>query len=182
MGYSSDFKKATLAYIKNKEAIQSCFKGELYSLELEKNQLTEIFDKAASTDILLKQNDLIYGIAMRINFSPFWYKHITIGYTRKSGTQTEFEKTIRAIKHNTINSSVGIQIDVDNDLQMIRGITYDRYALFEYINNNLSTFKDKYLHTVKADGNTMFYISYELINQLKIKNRIIYEQPVSTTN
>lgn len=175
MGFSNDFKKATMAFLKNREVIESAFNGELYSLELEKNQLNDLFDKSASTDILLKANGLVYGVAMRVNFSKYWHSHITIRHTRKNGHKTEFEKTMLAIKHHSINSCIGIQIDVDDDLQIIRGITYDRYCLFKYIYDNLNEFKAKYMHTVKSDGNTMFYITYDLINELQIKNKIFYE-------
>ena len=44
MNHKKDFKKATEAYIKNKNIIQEQFQGELYSLELNENELNDIFE------------------------------------------------------------------------------------------------------------------------------------------
>ena len=172
MSFNIDFKKATQTYIKNKKIIEQQFSGELYSLELNQNELNDIFDKAASTDILYKhQNGLILGIAMRINFNKKNYDSITIRYTRHTGTETEYLKTIKAIKYNAINSCIGIQIDVDEEYNLIKGIIYDRYALFNYIENNKKNLIKNNLKLV-YDGNTYFKISYKEIETFKIKNKI----------
>lgn len=172
MNHKEDFKKATLAYIKNKDIIQKNFMGQLYSLELEKNELNDLFDKSASTDILLKSKDgLIYGIAMRVNFNKKWHKNITIRYKRITGTKTEFEKTISAIKSNAINSAIGVQIDVDESYNLIRGVIYDRYKLFKHINDNIDYFTKKHIHQV-YDGNQMFYLNYDLLDEINIKNNV----------
>lgn len=172
MNHKEDFKKATLAFIKNKNIIQKHFKGELYSLELEKNELNDLFDKSASTDILLKSKDnLLYGIAMRVNFNVKWHKNITIRYKRITGYKTEYEKTISAIKKNAINSVIGVQIDVDKSYDLIRGIIYDRYKLFTYINDNIDYFLKNYIYEV-YDGNQMLYLDYDFLNKINIKNNV----------
>ncbi len=172
MNFIKDFKKATIAYLQNKSIIEKHFLGQLYSLELEKNDLNELFDKSASTDILLKSKDgLIYGIAMRVNFNNKWYENITIRYRRHTGTKTEYEKTIEAINKNAINSAIGVQIDVDSSNNLIKGIIYDRYKLFKYINKNIEYFKENYLYKV-YDGNEMIYINYNLLSKINITNKI----------
>jgi hypothetical protein len=171
MSFTTDFKKATQAFIKNKEIIQQQFNGELYSLELNQNELNDIFDKAASTDILYKHpKGLILGIAMRINFNQKNYESITIRHTRHTGAETEYIKTIKAIKYNAINSCIGMQIDVDDDHNLIRGIIYDRYALFNFIEANKDILKNN-LNSV-YDGNTYFRITYNEIEKFNIKNNI----------
>jgi len=172
MNFAQDFKKATLAYIQNKAIIEKYLFGQIYSLELEKNELNELFDKSASTDILLKAKDgLIYGIAMRVNFSNRWYENITIRYRRQTGTKTEYEKTIEAINKNAINSAIGVQIDVDSSNNLIKGVIYDRYKLFKHINDNIEYFKKNNLYKV-YDGNEMIYINYELLSKINITNKI----------
>jgi hypothetical protein len=171
MSFTRDFKKATQAFIKNKDIIQEQFKGELYSLELNQNDLNDIFDKAASTDILYKHSKgLIYGIAMRINFNKKNYQCITIRHTRYTGAETEYKKTIKAIKFNSINASIGIQIDVDDNHKLIRGIIYDRYALFNFIEDNKDILKNN-LYEV-YDKNTYYKITYNEIEKFKIKNKM----------
>jgi hypothetical protein len=172
MSAKQDFKKATMAYIQNKEIIKSQFSGELYSLELEKNELNDIFDKCASTDILYKaKSGLIYGVAMRVNFTPKYHKSVTIRYKRWTGTKTEYQKTIDAIKNNSINSAVGIQIDVDEKLCIKSGIIYDRYGLYTKIENEKESFLSQNLRTC-YEGNKFFYITYPEFNSLEIKHKL----------
>jgi len=174
MSYNSDYSKATQAFLKNKDIIGSAFLGTLYSLEVETSQFNSLFDQIASTDLLYKVDDCLYGVAMRVNFAKSWHKHITIRYTRQNGCKTEFEKTMCAISQNAITARFGIQIDVDDNLQIINGIVYDRIDLFKYISSNLNHFKVNYMHTVKEDGNTMFYVTYKQFAKLKIK-RCVYD-------
>jgi hypothetical protein len=176
MSFNIDFSKATKTFIKNKKIIQDQFKGELYSLELNQNELNDIFDKSASTDILYKHpNGLILGIAMRINFNKKNYECITIRHTRFTGTETEYIKTIKAIKYNAINSCIGIQIDVDDKHNLIRGIVYDRYALFNFIEENKNILITKNLEQV-YDGNTYFKITYNDIIKFNIKYKVFYNK------
>lgn len=171
MSFNIDFSKATNAYKINKEIIQSQFSGDLYSLELEKNDLNDLFDKKASTDILYRnKKGLIYGIAMRVNFIKKNYKSMTIRYTRANGICTEYDKTIAAIKNNAITSYIGIQIDVDNESKLLRGVIYNRFDLFNYILNNKDVIKDN-LHYV-YDGNTYLKFTYDDLNKFNINNKV----------
>lgn len=172
MSYKSDYSKATQAFLKNKDIIGSAFVGTLYSLEVETSQFNSLFDQIASTDLLYKVDDRLYGVAMRVNFAKSWHRHVTIRYTRQNGSKTEFEKTMCAMEQHAITARLGIQIDVDDDLQIINGIVYDRIALFEYIRDNLNQFKSSYMHTVKEDGNTMFFVTYEQFAKLKISSSV----------
>lgn len=172
MNFTTDFTRATKAYQINKDVIEKQLNGELYSLELTKNELNKLFDCHASTDILYKnKNGLIYGIAMRVNFNNKNYNSITIRYSRANGNKTEYLKTIDAIQNNAITAYYGIQIDVDDEYKLIKGIVYNRYNLFNYIETNKEKIiKDK-LHSV-WDGNKYLKFSYDDINKFNIQNKV----------
>jgi PDZ domain-containing secreted protein len=171
--FKTDFKNATKAYLKNKELIQSYFNGHLYSLELSDSELDNVFDRAASTDIIYETNKrLLYGIAMRVNFNTKHFNTITIRYARANGSKTEYEKSINAIKTNAINASIGIQIDVDEKMNMTKGVIYDRYNLISLIDCNIKWFIKNKLMTA-YDGNTFFSIQYDELNTLEIRHKIM---------
>lgn len=171
--FKTSFKKATETYLKNKDFIENYFVGELYPIELINKDFSKLLDYGASTDIIYKDKEgLVYGVALRINFNKNWHNHVTIRYSRKTGSQTEYEKSIKAFNKNAISSVRGIQLDVDENNNAIRGIIYDRLALFKKIESNLPYFKLKHLHTVKSDGNEMLYFKYDIFNQMEIIHKI----------
>lgn len=174
MAFANDFKKAHYAYMLNKDVIENSFNGKLFNIELESNKFGELFDKYASTDILLKtNNNLIYGIALRVNFNKHWHNCITIRYKRSSGAKTEYEKTIESIQAKAINSYLGIQFDVDENNLIKTGVIYNRYDLFNYLNNNLDHYLVHNSHQVKEDGNIMLYIDYNYLKNIDIRHKFI---------
>ena len=172
MSFTTDFTKATQAYELNKDIIQKQLNGELYSLELSKNELNKLFDQHASTDILYKKkNGLMYGIAMRVNFNKNNFNSVTIRYSRANGIKTEYAKTVDAILNKAITSFYGIQIDVDDEYKLIKGIIYNRYDLFNYIENYKEKTIENNLREV-WDGNTYLKFCYEDFNKFNIRNKI----------
>jgi hypothetical protein len=168
MEFKESFKKATAAYEINKTIIEKQFDGTLYSLELQKNELNDLFDKSACTDLLFKTNNgLLYGIALRINFYKNNFSCVTIRYTRANNFKTEYEKTIESIKNKSINSYYGLQLDVDKELKLIRGVRYNRNDLFRYIYKNHEIIVKNNKQEV-YDGNTFLRFTYEDL----IKNNI----------
>lgn len=172
MSFTTDFTKATQAYELNKDIIQKQLNGELYSLELSKNEFNKLFDQHASTDILYKKkNGLMYGIAMRVNFNKNNFNSVTIRYSRANGIKTEYAKTVDAILNKAITSFYGIQIDVDDEYKLIKGIIYNRYDLFNYIENYKEKTIENNLREV-WDGNTYLKFCYEDFNKFNIQNKI----------
>ena len=168
-----DFTKAYKCYKKNEELIKKQFRGKLFNIEMDSKELSIILDKCASTDMFyLNDKGLIYGVALRINFTESWHKNVTIRYKRSNGYRTEYEKTIESFKSNAINSAIGIQLDADEDLAVVSGIIYDRLNLFKIIESNIYYFEKEHLHKVKQDGNLMFYFKNQFFKDNNITHQI----------
>ena len=87
--------------LKNKDKLDSVLRGKLYSLEFDDNKIGSLFDKLASTDLIYVVDDLLFGVALRINFKESMHKRVTIRYSRHTGSKTEYQKTIDAFKKNS---------------------------------------------------------------------------------
>jgi len=172
----NDLKQSTIAFQVNKAEIAKSLNWMLISLELESNPLNDLFDRHACTDIIAKaQNNMVYTIANRCNFKEDWYEKITIRYRRTTGAPTEYEKTIKSIQARALTASIGIQIDVDknDEYNMLRAVVYDRLRLFNHIRENIEFFEEHRMHTVKSDGNLMFYCSYDDLKEWGIQHKVI---------
>jgi hypothetical protein len=172
--FKSDFSKATLFYQKNYDKIKNFVDGELFNIELDSKRLSTIFDQYGSTDAILKtSNNLIYAVALRVNFKEQMHKTITIRYSRHTGSETEFYKSIRAFKNNSLNASIGIQLDADGD-DLISGVVYDRKALFFNVLDNIKAIKIyKVFEPNKQDFNEMIALKYSYLEENNIKHKII---------
>lgn len=175
--FKKDFKKATNFYLLNKDKIDTFFKGKLFNIELDSKKLSSLFDQYGSTDAILKSNtNLIFGIAIRINFKYKMHNKVTIRYSRYTGTETEFYKTLKAFKNNSFNSNIGIQIDANGD-DMVGGVVYDRKSFFLSIKDNLERIKNKHLFKVyekdRLAFNEMLSFNYSYFEQNNIKHKKI---------
>lgn len=176
MEFKESFRKATAAFKINKEIIEKQFDGTLYSLELQKNELNDLFDKIACTDLLYKSNNgLLYGIALRINFYENNFSCVTIRYTRSNNSKTEYKKTIESIKNKSINSYYGLQLDVDKELKLIRGVRYNRIELLKYIYKNHEIILQNNKEEV-YDGNTYFRFTYEDLIKNNIEHVVFFSK------
>jgi len=166
-----DFKKATLAYLKNKDVIQENFHGKLINIELDSKQLSRILDQSASTDVFyVDKKNMVFAVAMRFNFNFNWHNKVTIRYKRSSGSLTEYQKTINAFKNNSITASIGVQVDSDDNFNIYDGIIYDRKKLFHLIESNPDYFEEYHMHIVNEDKNKMLYFHYDFFRKNNIKH------------
>ncbi len=175
MAFANDFKKVTKFYIENKDYINNLFKdSDIFSLELDSKDLAKIFDRHSGIDYILKdKHNLLYGIAARINFNKYMYRHITIRYSRSTGSKTEYQKGIEMYnkKSEVIKASVHLQID-SKDNKPINSIVLDRLGLFLFIQNDIEYFKKYFMKETNSDGNKYLKLSYDNIREFGVYHSI----------
>lgn len=157
-------------YIKNHRKIQGLF-GEavrLFNIEYSDNEILGALDKYCGIDFLTLKDKEMHGLASRVNYNQNHHNSLTIRYKRATGTTTEYEKRVAAIKANTgrLYASLQMQMDSDRDLNLLRGCIVNSDNLYIVIDKNIEYFERNYMHENYDDGNLFFKFTYQDLQNL----------------
>ncbi len=109
--------------------------GEIISVESDNNQVCKWLDKVSGVDYVVKNNNDVFGIAMRIQeIAPTSssYDSFTIRSTRSSGNTTEFVKRINSIHSGSFYPAYTIQAYVQ-DGEILSAACVNTKNLYEFI-------------------------------------------------
>ena len=165
--FKKDSKTAIRVFEKNREAIEKLLppnSSNLFNIECDSKILMSKMDTNASLDMFVMIDELLYGVALRINYNKNHHNSITIRYHRSSGAKTEFEKTVKAIENEAITPKFGIQVDVDDDFKMVNAIYFDRIKLFKWCIENPDKVR-RLIEVNHEDKNSFFKLEYQYMDK-----------------
>lgn len=166
--FTGSFKKSTKFFELNKDWIVGLFKNEceLLSLELDRGNVSQQMDMRAGIDYILidKTTGKLYTIASRVNFYSGTIGHLTIRYSRKNGTPTEFEKRIDSvINGDSLYPNRIIQFDSASDLQPISCIVVETASLYRYLFRHRLLIEQLFMKTCN-EGNKYLSIPFKAVS------------------
>lgn len=117
--------------------LPNLIKGNIYSIEEQYNEVLILFDQYSGIDYIRHDNKGIQGIASRVQWGNAW-DTFTIRYKRCSGSKTEYEKRLEAIKEGYFYPALTLQAYFDNkkDLNLLSIAVIKTLDLYKFIEKN----------------------------------------------
>lgn len=168
--WQQDLGKSEKALSHNMEFLKGFFVcDEIYSAETSDNEVLRKVDVLSGVDLIVERKGHLFGVASRVQFG-INYQTFTIRKQRQSGTKTELEKRIEAIKLGAIYPKWTLQMycDEGNDvLGLAVCLTSD---LYDYVNNGGFT-------TTRHSDNKFICIEWrDLADKYKLKTFNNFDQ------
>ncbi len=139
--------------------------GNILNNQLPDNQINKFLDMNSGFDYLRVNEHGMQGIASRVQFDDY-FNSFTIRLERDSGSKTEFEKRIYAIKNGYMFPEFTMHSYFNNrtDLKLISIAIIKTVDLF----NHYILFKDDFV--IKASNNATFLsIHWKYLKDLRIR-------------
>lgn len=171
--WNKDLNDSVKAIREIKDLISEKMGGdEIIRVEMVDNPYCKLLDETGGIDYLYRDENGIQSIAARVQFGGT-FSTFTIRKERSSGSKTEFEKRIYAIKngyHFPTHTLQAYFIDRKNfeilNFAIIR--TVDLYKLYE---------TNRELFNTQSSDNKFIYINWSDIKKLNIDIRIYVNEP-----
>lgn len=134
--WSTDLSDSIIALESIKENIlPKLISGKIHSIENSSNEILILLDKLSGIDYIRQNENGLQGIAARVQWGKNW-DTFTIRSKRHTGTKTELEKRLYAIKNGYFYPAFTLQAYFDNrqtnNLLSIAVIkTIDLYNLYQ---------------------------------------------------
>jgi hypothetical protein len=154
--WSEDLKKTIPAL---EQIPKLFFKDEwsIESIEQNKNVILKKLDTKCGIDWIVENDEQMITVASRIQFSKNW-QSFTIREIRHTGSKTEYEKRIEAIKNNYLYPLYTCQCYFKEDYTFLGGAIMRTVDLYESLKNGYTTrksdnqFKVKYFKDIANEG------------------------------
>lgn len=168
--FKQNFNQSASNFSLVKDTIEYLIGGNIYSLELDSNNI-DSRDIQYGYDLIQTIDNNEYGIASRIQPSNRPWNTFTIRYSLESGMDTEYLKRIINIASEDLYPKWTIQayVSIDNTKLLSLGIIdtkifYNKVASF-IRNNELGTDrnKDVYITTNTIDNNEFLVVRWRLL-------------------
>jgi len=139
---------------------------DLIEIESSENPILKMFDKYAGVDaIQVGKDGSLRGVAVRVQYGRSW-NTFTIRYRRSSGTKTEYEKRLDAIRHDKMYPQLTVQCYLSTDKQKILSAAWIKTKdLYRQIIKYPDIQK---FNSAGEDGNIFLFVDWDYLYNILI--------------